>query len=275
MSAKEYNLNSNFMSELFNDMNVKTNEVSAKFNRTQKFNESDWGNVFNLSKRGIRCRKTQLNELVADEEKTTAIIVYGLSCSGKTTLSKQLGEELGAEVISMDLLEMNAMLENPTKVHDVAKIDDISNNKMSELLRKYGSEHKTVIVEGQYVTIHARAAVLKALELCGYNQIIGVSTVNLNPEIRMAYALKRMAFENYIAAQKCDPIKKANILKSNYYNMEISDDELAKYVNKSDAKMKILEIAMHFMAESQSSNVAVQNQFNLFKYGFDRVCEYN
>ena len=117
------------------------------------------------------------DELLIKKGRRNAIVMAGPSCCGKTTWAREFIENHKDFIlISMDKCtaqEIRSLPMNEVKSIYEGKrcVDDYGNGTFGKMI---AAGHPNIILDGNWMSITARSALLKALDECGYHIILCV-----------------------------------------------------------------------------------------------------
>ena len=169
-----------------------------------------WGKVIDITRSATVV--SSYKEFHLESAEKTAVIIMGLSCTGKSTISKKLSEEYpNYDVIRFDEIGMRLIKECSFKY---MLCPDMLDNDMIEtmdaLMRVSAKNNHNLIIEGEYCTINARGALMKNLRNLGYQKIFLISTLAI-PENIMKICTESRALI-YVYSDSLDAMEKNQLM---------------------------------------------------------------
>ncbi len=217
----------------------------------------------------------ELNDLSISNK--TAIVLLGLSVTGKTTFANMLKKQ-------NDFLTIVSMDDCARRLYQFGIMDEELNNTASvqvfgEQLEHYSKINQPIIVDGLWVNIYPRIALFKTLRKIGYEICVIDFITNYDSEAHkdkmMKRALDLLAWKRLI---EIDNIKFVNQADSVYDNatmilatrLGITEYKLIERLMQEDEYVDILSNVYNDSVNEVNDNlVSMQKSYDLFKIGAD------
>ena len=225
------NLYSNLLAQSF-ELFEEARQKSIELMEQDRFSEirDCWGKVIDITRTATVVQSYKDFHLESAEK--TAVIITGLSCTGKSTVSRLLSNEypdfdvIRFDEVGMRLIESNKIM----YMLNMELLDTHMIIAMGELMQKAADNNLNLIIEGEYCTLNARGALINTLRKLGYENICIVSTLNVPNEIQKICAEKRSVI--YVFADQLKPTEKGNFMLRTFYADVFSEIEKATDVKK-------------------------------------------
>ena len=195
-------------------------------------------------------------DLNIQEDRKNAIILVGPSCCGKTTFAKKfVKEHEGFVLVSMDECAVKDMEEmSRYEIFLMAfglenvSTDDLGNQKFGQMLE---AGHKNIIIDGSWMHVNSRGALLRALDDMGYHTILLLILPNSEDYKRKVDS----RVMELIAAEKLD--KKITCVLDGFDLIKAYADKLGCTVEEVKQLMRLSDEYMElFMRE----NIMLDNE---------------
>lgn len=227
------------------------------------------------------CKHVNAMEEVNCDNPNTAIILLGYSCMGKTSFLNQfLLKHVNYEGYGCDQLEMAAILKfietgNGATDIDINKLDEEGRYLLGERMKECIKKHKNIIIDGQFMNVNVRGALIKTLRKLGYKTIIIASFLKLPKEKRKVIMEKRALEDTYY-----------EVNGSVMSNIEYAHSRIESMGNDMSQKLKeimsikewkatvaykrnLVELMENIELEYNSSGLPFQAYNGLLDYGVD------
>lgn len=235
-----------------------------------------WKKVIDIS----RCASvvSSYEDFKLESAEKTAVIIMGLSCTGKSTIARILGEKYPSfDVIRFDELGMQLVKEDMFKYLFASNLLDTDMIlRMGEAMEKNAKNKHNVIIEGEYCSLNARGAIMKALRTYGYKKIFLVSTLSAPSNIQKVCAEKRALIHIY--ANQLEKNKYNDFMLRTFYEDVIPEIESSmdvQRVRKSEQfRNHIQEIELCRKKEFVTDMIPTQDELNLLLAGADLATDW-
>ena len=210
----------------------------------------------------------------------TALVLVGTSASGKTTFAKEyVSRNKNWDYLSMDECYEQVCNEGKTSLEEA---DQKMIKEFDRRLAKHKEAKKSILVDGEWIDIRTRAALLKTLSDYGYR----ICMILMNPSAEtMSKNLRKRAL--FATAQKVavsyakeNGIPKDVMFMANnpleYLSRELKIDTeyLQSWITTSPAFQ--IEEEMHFnIMESEASQIQIQFRDGIMTWGVDTYFIYH
>lgn len=238
-----------------------------------------WGELFDLERKTTYISKSSLNKVFT---KNTAIVILGFSCSGKTTLAMNLQKKYpSAQLICFDYIGLKVLKENLNNLNiSEENLDNQMAYLMGEKIEAAATQNTPLIIEGQYVYSNARGALFKTLRNYGYNKIILLSTLNIDPATFTKILDSRITDTIYWDNLK-NKVSKQDFIKKQMelYGTDISRLKYSKMNqeqirNTLEYKINEYHLKEHIQLEIMETMYPIQIEYNLLSSGADYFCDW-
>lgn len=213
------------------------------------------------------------------DAKKNAVVMVGPYCSGKTTFARKFVKEHPQfvyvsldECAAEDIENMDPVETFKMKYGMGEKTEDDLGNRRFGLKLEAG--HTNIIVDGNWMHINSRGALLRTLEELGYKTTIFL----INPNPLWHQQLLRHRTNDVIAAKRTDTdfteiLKGTNVLEKFAKSQEISVESAPFVLEQDEDYLEELDWQRHILEQEQSdANVAVQKEYGIMYIGADQVC---
>lgn len=228
------------------------------------------------------------SELKFDEEELkkekTAIVILGLSCTGKTNIALQLKEMYPSfECINFDAISAEGYMLEFKCSKDEILAEEAAEFRVSECFHEIASADKNLILDGNFIELPVRGAIIKTLEQYKYSNVIAVSTLQITDEEFEKKAQSRANIHSYFY-NKLYNKKEKNMIDVLESSMELTKLNyakeqmiLSKSKNKEWKKFYPLILESYEKMHEREKIIALlsyQSKNELFKYGFNVIYEF-
>ena len=210
----------------------------------------------------------------------TAIVMLGLSMSGKTTLTRLLKEQnedvliCSMDECSREMYSCGIMNED---VNNIASIEHFGNT-----LERFAAQNKPVILDGLWINIYTRATLYRSLRKLGYKEICVIDFMKnydfgAHQDKMISRAVDLLAWKRLLQFRQIRFVReadslydKAKALLAEHYG--ISEKELIERLIQ-DKEIEELLVGMRddLISEINDNFVCYQRDNNLFEVGADIV----
>ena len=235
-----------------------------------------WSKVIDITRRASVVSSYEDFKLESAEK--TAVIIMGLSCTGKSTIARVLGEKYPSfDVIRFDELGMQLIKEDMLKYLFTPNLLDTDMIlRMGELMEKTAKSKRNVIIEGEYCSLNARGALMKALRTYGYKKIFLISTLSVPSNIMKVCAEKRSLIHIY--ANQLEKTKYNDFMLRTFYEDVIPEIESSMDVHKvmrsEQFRNHIQEIELCRKKEFVTDMIPTQDELDLLLAGADLAADW-
>ena len=271
------NLYSNLMAQSYELFEAARQESIKLMGQDRKAEiRNCWKKVIDVTRRATVV--SSYKEFHLESAKKTAVIIMGLSCTGKTTVSRFLSKRYPEfEVIGFDEIGMHLLRADKYKyIFNPSLLDKDMVIQMGELIQDAAKRNKNVIIEGGYSSMNARGAVIKTLRTLGYKKIFLLSTLSAPEEIQETCETKRALIYQY--ANMLEEREKADFLLRTFYEDVIPEIEKSIDVRKVMDSMSFLnhvrKIKKQRNEEWLKDMVLIQVEYDLLLAGADLFAEW-
>ena len=272
------NLFSNLMEKsmkLFYDAKKKSIEM-LKENRNSEVRDC-WKDVIDLTRTATIV--SNYEEFNLESAEKSAVVITGLSCTGKTTIARMLSEKYpNYETIIFDKLGAELLNNNMLKymINDMATLDDDMVVRMGEELEKVAKKKKNIIIEGEYCPLNVRSVLYKTLRVMGYKKIFLITTFNIPYEVMMICTNNRALLYNYT--------DKLELEESLAFKLRSFDEDVMPIIEKNMNVSKVMktenflkqvhDIEACRKEEFLTDMILIQREYGLMHAGADFATEW-
>lgn len=216
-------------------------------------------------------------------EQKHAVILLGLSCTGKTTYAtKFLKRHPQYEFCSMDEVETKIMFlllkkfENNIPMHPLQimkLLDAYGIQEFGKMLEDNAKKNVNILVDGEFVTPNARGALIRTLRRLGYRIVIfDFTTISGNLWRDMIKARTLLSLEFSDRSAECSLEEKKAIREQLYTNCLTIKAELSKkWEETQEFKAEYEKDLKETENEVDQSLLLLQKLHNLLYQGADMV----
>ena len=214
------------------------------------------------------------------DAKKNAVVLVGQSCSGKTTFALNfIKKHPDFVIVSMDECAAKE-LETKTAeevfamgfgVNGMSK-DDLGNRRFGQMLE---AGHKNIIVDGNWMHINSRGALLKALDAEGYKTTLFMFyPTPQQQEKRVRHRLYDVIASERTGIRLVERLKGVDILKKYADMIGVTIDEAKRMIEQEEGfeKRMAMEIWM-LKKELKGSNIQSQIDNGAMYLGADQLYE--
>ena len=221
-----------------------------------------------------------VNRYQPRKNKKNAIILVGPSCCGKTTYARKFVQKWPSfKLISMDECAIDDMIEMSEEERILlmfgingASIDDVGNRRFGRMLEE---GHKNIIVDGCWLNVNSRGALLRTLSELNYHTCLFLC----NPKKTSHDAKIRKRVCEGIAARRmnireAEKLRKVECLKQYAKKMHVSEAYAMEMIESSNEfKNSYRRECEMLIAELQDANYFAQLESYVIFIGADELFE--
>lgn len=271
------NLYSNLMIRSF-DLFEEARQESLKLmnqNRTSELRNC-WRKLIDVTRSATVV--SSYEEFHLESAKKTAVIVTGLSCTGKSTVARVLSEQYKTfDVIGFDEIGMQLLKANMFKYTiNPGLLDNDMVIRMGELIQSAAKKNRNLIIEGEYCSINSRGSILKALRTLGYKKIYIISTLSAPAHVQRICAEKRALIQLY--AEKLEMHENVDFMLKTFKTDVMPEIQSSIDVQKLMKTLRfcqqVQEIEEQRKQEWIVDMIPIQIEHNLLLAGADSFAEW-
>ena len=212
--------------------------------------------------------------------KKNAVVLVGPSCSGKTTFALNFVKEHPDFVlVSMDECAAKELETKTAKevfaiglgVNGMSK-DDLGNRRFGQMLE---AGHKNIIVDGNWMHINSRGALLRALDAEGYNTTLFMFyPTPQQQEKRIRHRLYDVIASERTGIRIVESLKGVDILKKYADMLGVTVDKAKRMIEQEEDFAKKMDVEIWMLTqELKNSNIQPQIDYGVLYLGADQLFE--